>query len=336
MPIFEYDKKKLAEHRDFILGLQQKEKRSAVSIKDVKILLLPSSCFLKSKNNLFIIIYRSIHLENPPYPTLLHIRGTGYNTSARYYSYITCSHLARKSGCQVIDIDHSLAPEDSYKTIINEVHISYKSIIDHSSSLQIDVKKIAISGYSSGGNLAALAAIQAKKYKLPLSLQILISPITDLSRSLKKFRYFENRDSFPSALALWFIDLFLQDNSVSKDSIASPFWSNDLAGLPPTYFLFGEFDRFRSDSEAYADKLRQFGVWTHKSMLKNEKHSMFWLNIHAIEVIAIQLRMGLNLTKIMKPIPPIFFERKNHSPIHSILEKTIKPDNQNNTRLAIV
>lgn len=288
----------ISEHRKFILRLQQKEKRTAA--KNVTI----SSLFLlKSNSKLTAFIYRPSRLAiNKLYPTVLHIRGTGYNTEARYYAYITCSHLAEKSGCQVIELDHRLAPEYPYPIGFNDVYASIKLIIKNSEQLKIDPEKIAISGYSSGGNFAALAAIQAKKDKLPISVQLLISPITDLSRNLKNVSHFESKDSFPSSLAQWFITLYLQGAYNPKDPTISPYWSNDLNKLPPTYFLFGEFDRFRSDSEGYRNKLVKASVWTHTSIFKREKHSFFWHNLRVIETMATQLRMSFNLLAIPKSI----------------------------------
>lgn len=291
------DKKKLDEHRAFILRMQEKEKRTPA--RNVKVIVIPMFHLVKGANNLFIVIYRPNNLQSPPYPTLLHIRGTGFNATARYYAYITCSHIAEKSGCQVIDLDHHLAPEYPFPRPFNDVYAAYKSIILHANFMQIDINKIAISGYSSGGNLAALMTIQATKEKLPIALQILISPILDLSRSLKKYVKFENKDSFPDPLADWFIELYLQNKfHLHSSPEISPFWSHCLISLPPTYFLFGEHDRFRSDSEVFYDKLNQFGLWTHKSIFKKENHSVFWRNMSVIEVISTQLKMGFNLMEI--------------------------------------
>ncbi|BBB14977.1 esterase/lipase/thioesterase [Candidatus Rickettsiella viridis] len=290
----------ISEHRKFILSLQQKEKRIAAK----NVIISPLFFSLENNNRLTAFIYRPFRLaSNKLYPTVLHIRGTGYNADARYYAYITCSHLAEKSSCQVIDLDHRLAPEYPCPIGFNDVYASIKSIIKNSEQLKIDPEKIAISGYSSGGNFAALAAIQAKTDKLPISLQLLISPITDLSRNLKKYSNFEKKDSFPLSLAQWFITLYLQQGASNpKSPLISPYWSNDLTNLPPTYFLCGEFDRFRSDSEGYRNKLAKAHVWTHMSVFKKENHSFFWHNIRVIETMATQLRMSFNLFSIPRSI----------------------------------
>lgn len=318
------DKKKLTEHRAFILNMQEKEKRS--SARNIKVIIMPMSFLEKKPNDLFIVIYRPNNLQKPPYPTLFHIRGTGYNASARYYSYITCSHIAEKSDCQVIDLDHHLAPEYPFPQPFNDVYAAYKSIIFHAHFLQIDTNKIAISGYSSGGNLATLMTIQAKKDMLPVSLQILISPILDLSRSLKKFKKFENKDSFPDSLVDWFIELYLQNNFYSSFTPEiSPLWSDYQLNFPPTYLLFGENDRFRSDSEVFYDKLNQLGFWAHKSVFKNENHSVYWRNMNVLEAISAQLKMGFNLIGIPRPKSLLFFS----TPYSSKSKFFIKENNDN-------
>ncbi|MES2141378.1 MAG: alpha/beta hydrolase [Pseudomonadota bacterium] len=303
MPI-EYN---IEEHRNYILKLQEVEKR--LPARNIKI--LPIIFTLQDGAKLFSFIYRPNNLKNPPYPTVLHIRGTGYNASASYHDYLTSSHLAEESGCQLIRIEHRLAPEYTCPIGFQDVYTSYQLIIKYAEQLQIDKDKIAICGFSSGGNFSALTTIQAVKDKLPLALQILISPVTDLSLSLKKFASFEAKDSFPKKLAHWFIELYLHKNKHDpQNPTISPYWSNDLTNLPPTYILFGEFDRFRSHSEAYANKLANFGVWTHKSLFKNENHMMYWNNIRVLETIATQLKMVFNLTSLPKAISPLFFQKK--------------------------
>ncbi len=300
---FEYT---IDKHRENILILQQGEDKTAA--KNVKITPLFYSL---DKSKLVLFIYRPFHFtQGKSYPTVLHIRGTGFNTSARYYAHITCSHLTEKSNCQVIDIDHRLAPEYPYPIGLDDIYSSIKYIIKHAKALRIDLEKIAILGYSSGGNFAALAAIRAKKDKLPITLQFLVSPVIDLSCSLKKFVHFENKDSFPPWLTQWFIKLYLPDTYDPKSPEVSPYWSNELTHLPPTYFLLSEFDRFRSDGEAYRDKLGNANVWTHLSVFKKEIHSFYWRNIRVNETIATQLRMGFNLFTIPKPLTYRPFEKE--------------------------
>lgn len=294
----------ISEHREFISWLQQKEERRAA--KNIRVTLLFFALRdekPKDENRLVTYIYRSSHLAtHGDYPTILHIRGTGYNASARYHAYLTCSHLAEKSSCQVIEIDHHLAPEHPCPIGFNDIYSSIKYIIKHAKLLQIDLEKIAILGYSSGGNFAALAAIQSKKDKLPIALQVLVSPVTDLSLSLTKFSHFEDKDNFPLSLKRWFIELYLPDTCDPRDPSISPYWSKELNNLPATFFLFGEFDRFRSDSEGYRDKLNEVGVWTHTSIFKKENHSFFWSNMRALETVAVQVRLGFNLFSVPKTI----------------------------------
>ncbi len=317
LPINENYKKSAKKQRNFVLDLQKKEKRLGAK-KDVNIRYIYLHSFFKvsqavpplklcsqaGRSKLITFFYRPKRLRTAPYPTLLYIRGTAYCSSGRYYSYLTCSHLAEKSGCQVIDIDYRLAPEHPYPAGLQDVYDAYKFIIKYANFFQVDTNKLAISGYSSGGNFASLVAIKAKNAGLPLSLQILIAALTDLSGSLQSHKKFEDKDKFSRELADQLIELYLQNKIPTQDSLVSPYWSNNLLGMPPTYFLFGEFDRFRSENEAYAEKLKKFGIWTHKTLFKQEVHSMFWKNIRVLEVAANQLRMSFNLASIPR-VPSI-------------------------------
>ena len=265
---------------------------------------------------MFSFVYRSKDLEGPPYPTVLHFRGTGFNSPATYFAYITSSQLAVKSRCQIIEIEHRLAPEYPCPIGFEDAYECCQLIIKDHQKLEIDITKIALCGYSSGGTFAASTAIQLKK-EFFLSFQILISPLTDLSRSLRKFKAVEDCDCFPDTLAQWFIDLYLQNKHDPRSHKISPYWSEDLVNLPPTYILTAEYDRFRSDSECYLEKLIEHNIWTHKTLFKNENHMMYWKNIRVIETIAKQLQTAFCLAPIPKSLSPIPYKCR------SIMEKNV-------------
>lgn len=266
-----------------------------------------------------IFIYRSHDLSSGPHPTLIYIAGTGFIASTRFFPRRACIELAKLSRCQVIEIKHRLAPENPCPTAIDDVYNTYTLIVKNSKRLKVDLNKLAICGYSSGGNLAALTAIKAKEENLPLFLQILISPLLDLSRSLNHFKCDEDKDGFSNTLAQWFIDSYLQQHPNRKDPRISPYWSDNLNKLPPTYLLVGQFDRFRSDTEAYFEKLNKL-VWAHKSVFKEEKHTFFWKRHDAVETVAIQSQYAFYLFSIPPPL-----EKKN--PVKNLEKNPTQPSN---------
>jgi len=231
--------------------------------------------------------------ETAPVATLFYIPGTAFVARDSKFTQVVCSHICQRARCQVIVINHRLAPEnpsptsylDSYEVF--KFFVGNKPVADHFS---VDRNRIALGGYSSGGNIAALMAIQAKQDHIPVRLQVLISPIVDLSRRLTKFSQWEEQDTdISEEFVNWFLDLYFStENMNPEDPHVSPIWrsKNELKGLPPTTIVVAEYDRFRSDAEAYYEKLTEAGVFTNRIFLDKENHSYLWHKLAIVEKIA--------------------------------------------------
>lgn len=235
-------------------------------------------------------IYQPAFPKKGPYPTLFYIPGTAFVAHESKFTRVVCSHICQRAQCQVIVINHRLAPEsqfpgglfDAYQVM--EFFVKkppYSQLIDHS--------KIAIGGYSSGGTIAASMAIKAVKQGLPVAVQILFSPFVDLSRSLNTHKIFEEQDcDISESFVNWMLDLYIPENANPKNPLMSPFWSKakDVQGLPPTAIILAEYDRFRSDAEAYYQKMDEAGVYTKRLLLEGENHSYLWHKLEIVEKVA--------------------------------------------------
>ena len=258
-----------------------------------------------------ITIYKN--LPNDPdklYPTLIYIPGTAFVALEKNYTNFICSCIAQLTNCQVISIKHKLAPENKPISILNGLYRVIKKILNNENStlLQIDRNRISIGGYSSGGNLAILIAIKALRDGLVFNNQILISPITDLSRTISKnnkYLEFEDKDYIISKQFVeWFLELYLQKSIDRINPNLSPYWCNTqiLKQLSATYLTFGEFDRFRGDAELYAQKLRSINVPVYEIMFPKETHGLLWKNNEVIYSVAKQLKYLLEPEFIEKPL----------------------------------
>ncbi|MEM9244010.1 MAG: alpha/beta hydrolase [Pseudomonadota bacterium] len=109
------------------------------------------------------------------------------------------SHIANKTDCCIIVPDCRLAPENKFPTGLHDAFCILNWVYKKGTALYgIDPNKIIVGGDSSGGNFAALTAIYARDNNISLLCQILISPITDLSRSLTSFKKEEQQDILTS------------------------------------------------------------------------------------------------------------------------------------------
>lgn len=223
-------------------------------------------------------------------PTLFYIPGTGFVGHETKFTQVVCSHLAKMAKCRVITINHRLAPENPFPASFLDCYEVIKFFcLGTQGNLIVNKSKMVIAGYSSGGTLAALISSKAKKDGIHFLRQVLISPLMDLSRSLKGFEEFEKKDTdISQEFANWIIDLYLPENANPKDPAISPFWlpKKELREYPATDILIGEYDRFRNDAEFFYLKLKLCGLPVEKYVASGEKHSYLWYKLEVTEKIA--------------------------------------------------
>lgn len=229
-------------------------------------------------------------------PTLFYVPGTAFIAHEVKFTRVICSHIAEKARCQVIVINHRLAPENPFPQGFLDVYAVFKFFMrEMPERYLIHTDKVAIAGYSSGGNFAALMAIKAAEEGISIVRQILISPLVDLSRSLSGFEEYERQDTVISETFVnFFLNLYIPEAMNPKDPRLSPFWQKTSAckKSPPTDIILAEYDRFRSDAEYYAAKLENAGVPTEKFLACGENHSYLWYKLEVMEKIAERLKLS--------------------------------------------
>ena len=172
-----------------------------------------------------------------------------------------CRRLANASGCQVFALDYCLAPEHPFPASLSDALAATRWLASSAKAFQFDAARLVVAGDSAGGNLAAAACILMRDAGGPkIALQLLICPILDLateSGSRQEFAagYFLSR----ATMARDLID-YLPKGADLHDLRLSPLHAADLSGLPPTHIHVAEFDPFRDEGLAYAQRLERAGV----------------------------------------------------------------------------
>jgi acetyl esterase len=130
----------------------------------------------------------------------------------------------------------------------------------------VDPERLAVSGDSAGGNLAAAVAIKARDEGGPaLRFQLLVYPVTDHRFDTVSYR--DNGEGYllTTAMMRWFWDHYLGTSTDEQNHLVSPLRAEDLTGLPPAMVITAEYDPLRDEGEAYAARLAAAGVpVTHK------------------------------------------------------------------------
>jgi acetyl esterase/lipase len=171
-----------------------------------------------------------------------------------------CRRLANSSGQRVIAVDYRLAPEHPFPAGLQDAVAAIQWVADNSEVLDVDPSRLVVGGDSAGGNLAAAACLLARDGGgPPIALQLLICPILDLgvesaSRQAFASGYFLSLETMRRDLAD-----YVNSGCDLGDFRLSPLNAADLARLPPTLIHVAEFDPFRDEGLAYAERLEAAG-----------------------------------------------------------------------------
>jgi len=174
---------------------------------------------------------------------------------------VYCRSLANRAGVIVVSVDYRLAPEHKYPTGLEDAYAATGWVAEKGASVGVDAQRIAVSGDSAGGNLAAAVTLMARDRGGPsLAFQLLIYPITDFNLDTPSYR--ENATGFLLTRddMIWGWRHYLSNEMDGYSPCASPMRADDLSGLPSAMVVTAEFDPLRDEGEMYAQKLRDAGI----------------------------------------------------------------------------
>jgi acetyl esterase len=206
---------------------------------------------------LCVRVYRTASDE--PLPGLLWFHGGGWAVGSLASHDPVCRHLARTTPCCVISVDYRLAPEHPFPAAVEDCWAAVEWAARESAQLGVDPARLAVGGDSAGGNLAAVAALRARAAGVPVALQVLVYPVTDVD--LDSPSYLEHADglNLTRAKMEWYWRLYLAGADGAHPD-ASPLRARDLRGVAPALVQTAEYDPLRSEGEAYAHRLAEHGV----------------------------------------------------------------------------
>ena len=234
-------------------------------------------------------------------PTLIYVAGTAFVAHETAYTDVACTHIAARTGCQVMVIQHRLAPEETFPAQTDDVTQASEYLFNNATKFKIDLDRVATLGYSTGGTFIAQLGAKAKENNWPIALQILVSPILDLARTIKEFEKFEEQDTVISnEFVEWFFKLYVPNGIDPTDPRISPYHILDVEKMPPTSIIVGQFDRFRGDAEKFAQKLGDNCI--SRIVCPKQNHGFFWNRPEALELVAATIKTTFGFFSIIKDI----------------------------------
>jgi len=194
-------------------------------------------------------------------PGLIFFHGGGWVFGSLDTHDGLCRVLANEAGCRVISVAYRLGPEHKFPAAVEDSYAATRWVAENAQELGIDPNRIAVAGDSAGGSLAAVVCQLAKQEAGPdLALQVLICPAMDMSAETQSRRAFAEGYFLDKTTLQWSLDHYCRPGVDLKDPRISPLRAADLSGLPPAHIHTAEFDPFRDEGKAYADRLERAGV----------------------------------------------------------------------------
>lgn len=196
-----------------------------------------------------------------PFPVLVFFHGGGFVIGSIELYDEFCRALTNGAGCIVMSVGYRLAPEHKFPAAVEDCYAATKWVAVNARAIGGDSMRIAVGGDSAGGNLAAVVALMARdKGTVPLVLQVLMYPTTNLAHDTPSAQENANDYLLTRDDMFWFRSLYLSSDADRNNPYVSPLRAQDLHGLPPALVITAEYDPLRDEGEAYATRLREAGV----------------------------------------------------------------------------
>lgn len=193
-------------------------------------------------------------------PAILHFHGGGHVLGVPEMNQPQLMRWAHDLGCLVLSVDYRLSPEVPFPGPMDDVWAALAWLHGNARELGIDPARIAVSGESAGGAMAAGLCLMARdrgEYAIAFAhleaprLEDRLPAPEDDNPFTGEFVWRRENSAFCRAAYL---------DGEASSPYASAALAADLAGLPRTYIAVGSLDLFVDECLAYAKRLMRAGV----------------------------------------------------------------------------
>ncbi|MCZ4498229.1 MAG: carboxylesterase [Marmoricola sp.] len=205
-------------------------------------------------------VYRPAGTDPLP-PAYVHFHGGAFLMRYPKMDDFFARIVAAEVGAVVLNVDYDVAPQKRFPVAQEQCHDVSAWVAAHPEELDVDGDRVAIGGFSAGGNLAASAALQARdRESFSPACQLLGAPSLDIAGDpAAKTATIPNPMIGPGLLRMVRATYF-RDVDARSSPYASPLLADTLAGVAPGIVVTAEHDLLRAEGDAYAARMRADGV----------------------------------------------------------------------------
>lgn len=205
-------------------------------------------------------VYRPTQAEPAP-AAYVHFHGGAFLMRYPRMDDFFARMVAAETGAVVVTVDYDVAPQNRFPVAHEQCHDVAAWVAAHPAVLDIDPARVAVGGFSAGGNLAASVALQARDLgSFAPVCQLLGVPSLDVAQDpADKTSTTRTAMIGPDLLRL-VRGTYFRDVAARASPYASPLRAPSLADLPPAIVITAEHDTLRKEGDDYAARLRDEGV----------------------------------------------------------------------------
>jgi pectinesterase len=222
-------------------------------------------------------VFRPMAKRKKGYPAVLFIHGGGWRSGDRSHHVPLAQQLAAK-GYVTVTAEYRLSAEALYPAAVTDLKAAIRWMRANASTYQIDTSKIAVWGFSAGGQLAALLGTtngdpQLEGNTCNTSHSSRVQAIIDVDGTLA-FIHPESGEGDDSkglsAATRWFGAPKSENPELWHQAGAL---NHVTAQMPPILFLNSSVDRMHAGRDDMTKKLDAFGIYHEQHAFPEAPHT---------------------------------------------------------------
>jgi acetyl esterase len=212
-------------------------------------------------------------------PVLIYLHGGGWMLFSIDSHDRLMREYAARSGCAVLGVDYSLAPEARFPQPLDEIAAVREWLEAEGAVHGLDASRYALGGDSAGANLALASAVRLKAAACPPRALLLNYGAFDTVERPSHALYDGEAFMLTRTEMAEFWTSYLGSSEAGEDPLARPILA-DLGGLPPTFLCIAECDILVDENLAVAERLRAAGGAVTAEIYRGASHSF----LEAVEI----------------------------------------------------
>lgn len=225
----------------------------------------------RERRELLLDVFYPINVGDTVCPAILIVHGGGWRSGNRKQHHPLARKLS-ESGFVCFTADYRLSTEARYPAAVHDLKAVVKWIREHAADHDVDGSRIAVAGFSAGGQLAALLGTTNHQPEF--------EDIADMPVASSEVQAIVNIDGILSfvhpaaqegkAATQWFG--FARDENQAIWEEASPL-SHVGINTPPTLFINSAVERMHAGRDDFRAILSRHGIYTHCVAFEDAPHS---------------------------------------------------------------